>query len=165
MANDNWLSPPDVIRRACLTMGGIDLDPCAHPAYWWWTRARYHYTPDRSAITRPWHGRVYMNPPYSNRNVGLFVKSLMSGLTRSVTQAVVLVNNGTDTRWGQSLLRRADAVCFPKRLAYIDPRTLLPCRGNRYAQMICYFDARMCNEQKQGRVAFLRYFEDMGPIR
>lgn len=56
--SDVWLTPNDYV----LPLGEFDLDPCAWP-----TRllpnCREHYF-DRG-LEREWHGRVFMNAPYS----------------------------------------------------------------------------------------------------
>jgi hypothetical protein len=56
---DVWLTPPHV--KAAL--GEFDLDPCAaidQP----WPTARTHYTINDGGLSRPWFGRVWLNPPY-----------------------------------------------------------------------------------------------------
>jgi ParB family chromosome partitioning protein len=61
-----------------------------------------------------------MNPPYAQPLVGQFIDKLVG--SAQVPQAIVLVNNGTETRWGQTLLEWADAVCFPStRIRFLDP--------------------------------------------
>ncbi len=58
--------------------------------------------------------RVFMNPPYEPRLIGRFVdKLLLEYGTHHVAEAIVLVNNATETKWFQALLGVAAAVCFP----------------------------------------------------
>ena len=60
-------------------------------------------------------------------------------LRPNVQAAITLTNNGTETDYGQSLLDRCDATCFPaKRIRFINgdgEPTGAPLQG----QMICYF--------------------------
>lgn len=55
---DTWLTPPEIIRA----LGPFDLDPCAAPEPRPWVCAKQNY--DNDGLTRNWHGRVWLNPPY-----------------------------------------------------------------------------------------------------
>jgi hypothetical protein len=58
-SNDEWLTPPEIIT----SLGTFDLDPCA-PVIRPWDTALQHYTIEDNGLFLPWHGRVWMNPPY-----------------------------------------------------------------------------------------------------
>lgn len=53
-----WLTPPHIIEA----LGPFDLDPCAAPG---WETATEHYILPTDGLAMPWHGMVWMNPPYS----------------------------------------------------------------------------------------------------
>lgn len=57
---DEWLTPPKVLDA----LGPFDLDPSA-PKVRPWPTADEHYTIDDDGLSKPWHGRVWLNPPYS----------------------------------------------------------------------------------------------------
>lgn len=59
---EDWLTPPRIIR-AC---GEFDLDPCS-PMPRPWDTAKQHYTLADNGLTKPWVGRVWLNPPYGNQ--------------------------------------------------------------------------------------------------
>ena len=59
MKNDEWLTPPHVLQA----LGQFDLDPCA-PIARPWEMAGQHYTVLDNGLKKPWHGRVWLNPPY-----------------------------------------------------------------------------------------------------
>ncbi len=59
---EDWLTPPKILR----VLGCFDLDPCA-PMARPWDMAAVHYTIADNGLTKPWHGRVWLNPPYGNQ--------------------------------------------------------------------------------------------------
>jgi hypothetical protein len=72
------------------------------------------YTVDDDGLSQPWHGRVFLNPPYANRLITAFSSKLVDEYERGrVDQAVVLTNNATETRWFRQLADVASAMCFP----------------------------------------------------
>lgn len=54
-----WLTPPHIIDA----LGPFDLDPCAAPG---WDTAKEHYILPQDGLALPWHGMVWLNPPYSS---------------------------------------------------------------------------------------------------
>lgn len=59
---EEWLTPPHIISA----LGKFDLDPCA-PAKRPWPMAENHFTIHDNGLIRPWHGRVWCNPPYGDQ--------------------------------------------------------------------------------------------------
>jgi hypothetical protein len=95
-------------------MGGLDLDPASSDAAQRVVRAARYFTAETDDLAQPWRARrLWMNPPYSSPLIGRFVDKLLDERrTGRVTQAVVLVDNRTDTRWFHALARRAAALCL-----------------------------------------------------
>jgi hypothetical protein len=60
--NDEHYTQPWVFERLGLT---FDLDVCAPLEGVAWIPARSHYSIEQDALSQPWIGRVWMNPPYS----------------------------------------------------------------------------------------------------
>ena len=54
-----WLTPPHVHQA----LGQFDLDPCGHPD---WPTAKHSICLPDDGLTAPWHGRVWLNPPYGS---------------------------------------------------------------------------------------------------
>ena len=112
----HWGTPPEMLEAAQETMGGIDLDPATNGL----------------AEDHVWAGRVWMNPPHNAKLVAALVDRLLD--SPEVDQAITLVNNATETKWGQRLLREASVVCFPSgRVKFADGAPGTPLRGQMIA--------------------------------
>lgn len=112
-----WYTPKHVVDAVDAAMLGIDLDPCAEPDRR--VPATSHYTEADDGLAQPWHGRVYMNPPYG-RTIGAWVDKLADEYESGrVLEAVALVPARTDTAWWAHL--PASTVCFiTGRLSFSD---------------------------------------------
>ena len=138
---NEWYTPPEYIEAARCIMGGIDLDPASSKEANKVIGASQIFTLEDSGLDADWSGRVWLNPPYSQPQIGQFCARLISHIyAGKVTQAIALTNNATETAWGQLLLGVADAVCFLRgRVRFYRPggKVGAPLQG----QMLCYFGA------------------------
>ena len=115
-----WYTPGEIVERARIVMGGIDLDPASSGIAQRTVQSGQYYTAEDNGLTKEWVGRVWMNPPYARDLIGNFISKLI--YSPKVTMACVLVNNATETRWGQDLLNFGRIVCFPfKRIRFLSP--------------------------------------------
>lgn len=137
--NDEWYTPPEFIESARAAMGSIDTDPASCEVGQRNVKAGTHYTQDDDGLAQEWRGNVWLNPPYSKELIGKFIEATCEkSLSGEFEQACVLVNNATETGWGQSLLQIASAVCFvSKRIRYLD-HTGTPQKTGLQGQMVCY---------------------------
>jgi len=101
---DTWLTPPEIIKA----LGPFDLDVCAAPNPRPWDTAHMHYTaPEQNGLLLPWHGRVWMNPPYG-KQLGLWLHKLsVHGRGTSLIFARTDTEAFFDYVW-----QEADAVMF-----------------------------------------------------
>src|SRR6516165_10841146 len=63
-ASDDWWTPPEIFKALGLV---FDLDPCS-PGPGHWVPAKRIYTIEDDGLRQPWHGLVFMNPPFGGRN-------------------------------------------------------------------------------------------------
>jgi hypothetical protein len=110
-------TPQVVIAAAIDCLGEIDLDPCSNegePN----VPAAAHFTIRDNGLTRPWAGRVYMNPPYGREIDDWVAKLVAEYTTGKVVEAIALLPARTDTQWFQRL--REYYCCFiTGRLTFI----------------------------------------------
>lgn len=115
MKNDEWLTPPEILRA----LGTFDLDPCA-PIIRPWETATSHYTVADDGLSKPWHGRVWCNPPFGREAIKWLRRMRDHG------NGVALIPARTETAmfyecvWGA-----ADGVLFLKgrpHFHYVDGR-------------------------------------------
>ncbi len=117
---NEWYTPPEYIDAARDAMGSIDLDPASCDVAQANVRAKRFYTIDDNGLEKKWAGNVWLNPPYSKDLIGLFAAKV-AGESSSFQQAVVLVNNATDTAWFHDLASVASAACFFRgRIKFLD---------------------------------------------
>lgn len=136
---NEWYTPPRIIELARSVMGGIDFDPASCELANESIQATEYRTAENSGLDGHWHGRVWMNPPYAQPLIAQFCeKAAEEWRYARIEQACVLVNNGTETAWGQVLLKTASAVCFPaSRIRFID-KNGSPSGAPLQGQMIVY---------------------------
>jgi hypothetical protein len=109
----NWLTPPDLLAR----LGTFDLDPCS-PIDRPWDTAKKHYTILDDGLSQPWHGRVWLNPPY-----GPGMEKWLDRLANHDGGGLALIFARTETRtFFDHVWARADGILFIKgRIRFCRP--------------------------------------------
>lgn len=88
--------------------GRFDLDPCCMPRT---AKARCFFTPAIDGLAQPWHGRVFLNPPYSKPAPWLEKAAHEVGVGRA-DLVIALLPASTDTAWFHELVKTRAEVRF-----------------------------------------------------
>jgi phage N-6-adenine-methyltransferase len=134
--DNEWYTPKEFVDAARRVVGDFDLDPASNRIANKKVQAASYYTADDDGLEKDWFGVVWLNPPYNAKLIAKFSDKLCSSYEDgSVTAAIVLVNNATETQWFQAMLSRASAVCFPKgriKFWHNSRRQLNPLQGQAF---------------------------------
>jgi DNA N-6-adenine-methyltransferase (Dam) len=117
--SDEHYTPENIIDAAREVMGEIDLDPMSCAEANETVRAVKFYTKEDDGLTKPWTGRVWLNPAFSlaDKAVQMLLQSYMTGVT---TEAILLIKAAPDTKRHQSL--SALPFCeMNKRIKFVAP--------------------------------------------
>lgn len=98
-------------------MGGIDLDPASCEFAQRTVQAAEWFNEERDGLVQPWHGRVYLNPPFARGLVDKFIDKLVCERP-NYDEAILLVNSQTETAWFQKLGEIANVIAFPRGRVY-----------------------------------------------
>jgi DNA N-6-adenine-methyltransferase (Dam)/Protein of unknown function (DUF3102) len=91
-SNNEHYTPSEYVEAARRVLGEIDLDPASCAKANEVVRACKFYTKTDDGLTRPWRGRVWLNPPYCGQT-GHFVEKLVDEYRAgNVTAAIVMLH-------------------------------------------------------------------------
>lgn len=102
-----WYTPSWVFEALGLE---FDLDPC-HPMGepLPWVPADFRYTEEDNGLIQPWHGRVWLNPPYGREMWKWLLRMHQHG------NGMALIFARTDTDWFHQYVAEASGVLFLNR--------------------------------------------------
>jgi len=104
---NEWITPPEIIEA----LGPFDLDPCAPTVSPWITAKVKHSIPEllgHNGFDRPWKGRVWLNPPYSQAAKWMKKLSIHGN-------GIALIFARTETKYFfESIWNKADGLLFLK---------------------------------------------------
>ena len=130
--DNEWYTPAKYIEAAREVLGSIDLDPASNDFANETVKASVYYTEERDGLEQEWFGNIWMNPPYSTALLSRFADKLISS---NFSQAIVLVNNATETAWFEKMISKASAVVFHKgRIRFVkhDGEHGVPLQGQAF---------------------------------
>lgn len=101
--SDEWYTPPSLFSK----LGHFDLDPCS-AEYPLWNIADTNYSIRDDGLSKPWFGRVWLNPPYSRPLLERFVIKLVDH-----GNGIALLFNRCDCKLFQDIIfPQADGLLF-----------------------------------------------------
>ena len=118
---DDWQTPLALVSA----LGTFDLDPCANcdaPM----RLATRGFTLADDGLSQEWAGRVWLNPPY-----GAVARVWIARLAKH-GNGIALIPPRLGAKWfHEAVLGTFDGILFHKgRIAFLDPGTGLPVKGN-----------------------------------
>ena len=96
------ITPKDTLDR----LGPFDMDPCAaspRP----WDCAAVNITEAENGLIQPWHGRVFLNPPFDRYEVAQWVARLAEH-----GQGTALLHARTEAGWFEPIWEHASGILF-----------------------------------------------------
>lgn len=107
--DDEWYTPEKYIEAARTVMGTIDLDPASNEFANEVVKAEKYFDESTNGLEQEWFGNIWLNPPYSTALIPKFADKITSS---RFNQAIVLVNNATETAWFRKMVDNASAIVF-----------------------------------------------------
>ena len=121
---DEWPTPQWLVDQLAAEFGPFDLDPAATAGN---AKAPAFFTADDDGLSRGWHGRVWLNPPYG-RDVGAWLRKAAAESSGGRASIVVaLTPASVDTAWYRQAA--ADAALlriWPGRISFGADRAPFP---------------------------------------
>ena len=149
---DFYGTPPKWIQLCRQVMGGIELDPAScRVAYDDIVGAKRFFDKEANALEQSWECEtMFLNPPYSNKKVkgesrlleqfaAKFHNEWEAGV---IGQAIVLVNNATETKAFDLFSRCATAHAYPRSRIKFVTVTERGNSSNTRAQTFFYYGRR-----------------------
>jgi phage N-6-adenine-methyltransferase len=112
--SDHWETPRALFRSLHAEFG-FTLDACAIRSN---AKCRRFYSPEQDALSKPWRGVVFCNPPYG-RNIIRWVRKAWEE-SRAGATIVCLIPASTDTTWWHDYVMRGE-VRFIRGRLYFGP--------------------------------------------
>ncbi len=119
-----WYTPPEIIAAATAVLGEIDLDPASSFLANERVKATRIFTEEGNGLIQEWHGRVWMNHPFSAAGNKLWVSKLVEEYEAGrTTEALCICFAATSEKWFQPLALRPQCYLAPRTNFYLPDGT------------------------------------------
>ena len=121
---DTWNTPVEFVGDVVKFFGTIDLDPCSNSEGDPNVPALNYYTEETNGLAHDWHGKVFMNHPYSNSKewIPYAASQYESG---NAQELVLLIKLDVSTKWWQSV-SKYPWIAINKRMKFGDGKGASP---------------------------------------
>jgi phage N-6-adenine-methyltransferase len=122
--SDEWSSPRELVEPLDAAVSGFDLDPCSGAESS--PFAAETYTEADNGLAQPWHGDVWVNPPYSE--MWDWTDKAIEAVTAGGAESVCFLCKGdSSTDWWQCAAMHATVICaIDHRLSFGDGENSAP---------------------------------------
>jgi phage N-6-adenine-methyltransferase len=118
----DWETPKDFFDELDKEFN-FEFDVCANEKN---SKLPFFFTPEDNALTKPWFGRCWMNPPYG-REIKDWVKKAYEESRKPGTMVVALLPARTDTKWFHEYIYGKAEIRFIKgRLKFVGAEHFAP---------------------------------------
>ena len=155
--SDTWFTPIKYIESARKVLGAINLDPFSCVDANAVIKADTFFDESINSLEQSWKAEsLFINPPYGRIITTCVDKIVNEYQLGNFTNAIILTNNCSDTKWFNKLAYITDLFCFTDhRIAFynVDGKNI---SGNTRGQTFFYI-----GQNKQG---FIEEFSKYGLV-
>ena len=146
-----WYTPPWLIELAKEVLGAFELDPASAPMPQTWIQASRFYTKEENGLSLPWHGRVWLNPPFDNSAIWarVLINEYLAG---NVHSAILLINSNLGYKWYEEIWEKWLCCCLRERVAFVNETGWSGAAAKR-AQTIVYLG----QDKRKFAMTFAKY--------
>lgn len=154
--NYEYYTPQDIVERARLTMGEINLDPFSSEIANKSVKADTIFTKDEDGFTMNWYGNVWVNHPFSRENnPKIFNKAIKEYELGNADQICLITYASTSEGWFRKSLDFPQCYLY-KRTNYLLPDGTVK-RGVTKGSVVTYIGENV--------ESFYRNFKEIGKVK
>ena len=117
--NQSWETPAALLETLYAVFGRFDLDPCAPRKSRTRVKAKVHLTDADDGLSVPWHGLVFVNPPYGRTLAAWVAKAHREVAEGRAKTVVALLPARPDTAyWHDHVVSHAAVYFLRGRLRF-----------------------------------------------
>ena len=154
--NYEYYTPLDIVERARLTMGSIDLDPFSSLKANKGVKAKKIFTKDDDGFSHDWVGKVWVNHPFSRENnKKIFNKAIHEYESGNAEQICLITYASTSEGWFKSSMDYPQCFIYGRTNYYLPDGTVK--KGVTKGSVVTYLGKDLDS--------FYNNFKDIGKVK